>query len=570
LSEPIETRTRCEPAQARASLPRRWQRSLRSLPSRFIGALLFAVLSTSLAVTWLSIEATRSFLQEKTEQEFAAALSATGQRIELWHAERELELDTISRSSTLAGSLSPVTSGRRGKSDATPGHRYLSLVLEQLPQYRALFVLDQEGNVLSWVGEGPDPGERYRERLATVAEPSVGVPRRNPAGKPIHVVSAPIPGKRVAPPRTVHGILREGGLDELLASASLGPRSEFFVVRRDHSILAPRHPAGRVADRHVFQRSGAADGDSGGAGLAQYTTASGVEVVGETLPLARYGWTLVVEEPYSSVFAPVVAIVQRTVVINAGIILLFSTLAFFAARSIVRPVHALSEAAREIADGNLQVEIPVSSSDDEIGILTGALGEMISRLRQNQIHAEQQNEMLEIANKQLEELSITDGLTGLYNHRHFQSGLERESKRVARSGEPMSLILIDVDDFKAFNDRHGHTTGDEALRRVAQAMRAVTRESDLLARYGGEEFALLTLRNPLDKAIRLAENVRQAVSEVRVPADASPDAEQLRVTASFGVAEFDGDAGALFDEADKALYAAKAGGKNCVVATNEL
>ncbi len=108
------------------------------------------------------------------------------------------------------------------------------------------------------------------------------------------------------------------------------------------------------------------------------------------------------------------------------------------------------------------------------------------------------------------------------------------------------------------------------LRRVAQAMRAVTRESDLLARYGGEEFALLTLRNPLDKAIRLAEKVRQAVSEVRVPADASPDAEQLRVTASLGVAEFDGDTGALFDEADKALYAAKAGGKNCVVATNEL
>ena len=170
-----------------------------------------------------------------------------------------------------------------------------------------------------------------------------------------------------------------------------------------------------------------------GPGVEQYTAVSGVEVVGGMQPLARYGWTLVVEEPYSSVFPPVVAIVQRTVAISSGIIVLFSTFAFLAARSIVRPVHALSEAAREIAGGNLKVEIPVSSSGDDIGVLTRRLGLMMERLRQNQARVEQQNQELENANRQLEELSITDGLTGLYNHRHFQTGLERE---VARSLDP--------------------------------------------------------------------------------------------------------------------------------------
>ena len=134
----------------------------------------------------------------------------------------------------------------------------------------------------------------------------------------------------------------------------------------------------------------------------------------------------------------------------------------------------------------------------------------------------------------------------------------------------MSLILIDVDDFKAFNDSHGHATGDEALRCVAQAMKAVARQTDLLARYGGEEFVLLTFCNPVDGAIEVAEKLRAAVSEVRVPLAQNPDAEPLRVTVSIGVAEFRGDKKAFFNEADKALYAAKAGGKDCVVAANGL
>jgi len=570
VSEPIEPSAECEPVHAQPSPPGSWRRSLQSLPSRFVGALLLAVLSTSLAVTWLSIEATESFLHEKVEQKFAAVLAATGQRIELWHAERELELDTLSRSNALAGTLTQLRPGTGGNSSATPGNRYLSLVLDQLPQYRALFVLDPEGKVLSWAGESPEPEGGFLRKLAAATEPSVHEPRPDSAGNRLHVVSAPVPGKRDAQRRSVHGILREDSFDELLTSAGLGPEGQIFAVGRDHSILAPLHSADRIANNYGFQSTDAADGGSGEAGVEPYTTAAGVEVVGGTLPLARFGWTLVVEEPYASVFAPVVAIVQRTLAINLGIIVFFSVLAFFAARSIVRPVHALSEAARKIAGGNLQVEIPVSSSDDEIGVLTRALGEMMGRLRQNQIRTDEQNRKLEDANKKLEELSITDGLTGLYNHRHFQVELDRETKRAARSGDPMSLILIDVDDFKTFNDCHGHSVGDEALKSVAQAMQGVTRETDLLARYGGEEFVLLTLRNSLDTAIKIAEVLREAVSEVRVLEAANPDAEPLRVTVSIGVAGFCGDARAFFNEADKALYAAKAGGKNCVVAANEL
>ncbi len=296
----------------------------------------------------------------------------------------------------------------------------------------------------------------------------------------------------------------------------------------------------------------------------------GSYVVGGTVPFARFGWTLVIEEPYASAFAPVVAILNQTLAINLGVILLLSTLAYFTARRIVRPVHALSQAAREIADGNLGVEIPVSTGGDEIGLLTQALGEMMSRLGRNQLELEEKNAELEEANEALEKLSITDGLTGLYNHRYFQGEFEREMKRASRSNDSLSLILIDIDDFKLLNDSYGHAAGDVALATVARTMKKMTRGSDLLARYGGEEFALLSFGNSLVGASGTAEKIRQAVAEIDVRIKDQSDS--LRVTVSIGVAEFDGDPKSFksfFNDADRALYRAKAAGKNCVMTTSD-
>lgn len=534
-----------------------------SLPKRFVAALVAAVLVTSLAITWTSVKATSSFLHEKIEQKFAATLSATRERIELWHTERELELGTLASSSTLVDALGELrVRGSKTRSGGF-GHRYLTLVLEQLPQYRALFLLDREGNVLAWVGEAHSIEPGLRAELASIAHPTVSEPHRSESGR-LHVASAPIANERGEQVGSVHGTLRSRDFDDLLRS-SLGPQSEIFIVGSDHTVLAPDSAS---ANRPRYERPLPKSGS--GATVEQYAIAGGSYVVGGTVPFARFGWTLVIEEPYASAFAPVVAILNQTLAINLGVILLLSTLAYFTARKIVRPVHALSQAAREIADGNLGVEIPVSTGGGEIGQLTQALGEMMSRLGRNQLELEEKNAELEEANEALEKLSITDGLTGLYNHRYFQEEFEREMKRASRSNDPLSLILIDIDDFKLLNDSYGHAAGDVALATVARTMKKMTRGSDLLARYGGEEFALLSFGNSLVGASGAAEKIRQAVAEIDVRIKDQSDS--LTVTVSIGVAEFDGDPKSFksfFNDADRALYRAKAAGKNCVMTTSD-
>src|SRR5262249_30591782 len=152
----------------------------------------------------------------------------------------------------------------------------------------------------------------------------------------------------------------------------------------------------------------------------------------------------------------------------------------------------------------------------------------------------------------------------LHNHRYFQEALAREIKRVARSGEPLSILLADIDDFKALNDRFGHAAGDALLVRIARVLNESVRESDVLARYGGEEFVVLATSTDLEGAIFLAEKVRTAVVESAMRAGDETSAPP--VTLSIGVAEFAGDRKRFFDAADRALYRAKGAGKNCVMA----
>jgi len=176
-----------------------------------------------------------------------------------------------------------------------------------------------------------------------------------------------------------------------------------------------------------------------------------------------------------------------------------------------------------------------------------------------------QNEELRRANEVLAQLSITDELTRLHNHRYFRDALPREMKRSLRSGQPLALVLFDVDDFKQLNDRYGHAVGDAVLCRVAEVMHSEVRASDVLARYGGEEFVLLAPNTSLSGALALAEKIRLAVGRARFRVIDLDGPAQITVTVSAGAAAFQGDDKALFNDADRALYRAKAAGKDCVV-----
>jgi diguanylate cyclase (GGDEF)-like protein len=163
--------------------------------------------------------------------------------------------------------------------------------------------------------------------------------------------------------------------------------------------------------------------------------------------------------------------------------------------------------------------------------------------------------------EQLQKVASTDGLTGIANRRAFDMVLERELARAARNGAPVSLVMLDIDNFKELNDNHGHQRGDDVLRAVAAALAKECREYDTAARYGGEEFAMILPNCTAAEAPAAAERLRVAVAEAGSP---------VRVTASGGVATFPmngRDAASVVTAADEALYESKRAGRNRVTAS---
>ena len=186
--------------------------------------------------------------------------------------------------------------------------------------------------------------------------------------------------------------------------------------------------------------------------------------------------------------------------------------------------------------------------------------QQIMQIKDYTVVLETQKMELEIVNAELETLALRDGLTGLSNRRAFGQRLALEMGRAVRYGLPLSLLLLDVDHFKEYNDTFGHVAGDEVLKALSQVLHIQGRETDFFARYGGEEFVIILPHTDSEGALTLAERLRQAVAEAPWPA--------RPVTASVGAAtllpsmEAEDD---LVSAADRALYAAKAAGRNRVV-----
>ena len=191
--------------------------------------------------------------------------------------------------------------------------------------------------------------------------------------------------------------------------------------------------------------------------------------------------------------------------------------------------------------------------DHDVALLTAVAGQAALAIENARLFQEQAA------------LALTDGLTGLLNRRALDQRLDEEIHRARRFGGELSLLMIDVDHFKEFNDKHGHLLGDHVLRQVARTLRRQLRKGDVLARFGGEEFCVVLVRTPLAEATEVAEKLRASVAD-RTYARMRND-RRLKITISVGAAGLQqqyATPAELLDAADSALYAAKHAGRDCV------
>ncbi len=189
--------------------------------------------------------------------------------------------------------------------------------------------------------------------------------------------------------------------------------------------------------------------------------------------------------------------------------------------------------------------------------------ELLARVRAGKRIVDLQSRLM-ATNRRLEMLSITDGLTQVFNHRHFREEFDRTFLEAIRYERPLSLAMIDIDFFKKVNDTWGHATGDQVLRDVSATLALSVRTSDMVARYGGEEFAVMMPETSLSDASQAAEKIRKLVEEREI----SGPTGMIPVTVSIGVANFPhtqfGRGRELIEAADRALYRAKKRGRNQV------
>lgn len=216
--------------------------------------------------------------------------------------------------------------------------------------------------------------------------------------------------------------------------------------------------------------------------------------------------------------------------------------------------------------------VPLVTQGNVLGLLhvTGRLGETLGAPERDAVEAVAEHLAVVLYSLELRESlrvqSLRDPLTGLYNRRYLEESLPREIERCERRGRPLSVLMLDVDYFKRFNDEHGHGAGDVLLGRIGQVLASVTRGEDIACRFGGEEFTIVMPEASLDQAIARAEQIREAIADASVT---YMRRELGPVTASIGVGELrvgTDSPETLLAAADRALYAAKAQGRNRVLA----
>lgn len=539
--------------------------------------IVFAVIATvipSVSMWWLSYVQNRKLLSEKITQELMDVSGQASREVDLWFKERLYDVRVFSSSYMLSENLERIFLRDPGQSETSVALRrlkdYLGSVREKFVPYDELVLVDVEGNtVASSAAQGtpvhmPEKwldmaragkriiGEPYREEGESNAVMVIGEPIQDGEGRLLGILVAKL---------NFHSI----GLS--LESYVQGQEVQVQLVTREGLLLASSHSKRAESLKPVLEKEIVQRLFFGERGPVRYEGLEGVTMVGTLKKLPELNWGVVAEKDREKAYSQIVRLRNLTLLLVAAVVLGIGLCAYWLGVAMVRPLGLMTRGAARVSAGDLDVDVPVQTRS-EIGYLTEVFNHMVAKLRQGRQELATANDALLEKNKQLEQLSITDSLTGLYNRSHLMETLAGEVARSRRHNRPFALLIADIDHFKSYNDTYGHLAGDEALRRTGLLLKESIRSCDYAARYGGEEFILILPETGAEDAVGMAERIRSQIAEKEM----GSDGDALKVTISVGVASFpkDGDdPHSLMKRADAAMYEAKRRGRNRVVLCGE-
>lgn len=281
-------------------------------------------------------------------------------------------------------------------------------------------------------------------------------------------------------------------------------------------------------------------------------------------PIPKMGWGVIVEYPLEKALTSAVYLRNLMIIITVLLCLSVFFVTYFESKAITRPLELLLEGVQRVAAGDYHFNVNVKAQN-EIGVLASAFNTMVERIKSMREDILQKQEKLEKANIELEVMAITDGLTKLYNHRYFQDCLEKAVTIAQQEGNSLSLMILDLDHFKYYNDLFGHQAGDTLLAELADLLIRELGPNDMVARYGGEEFTVILYGSDNNHALKVAEKLRTAVESY--PFRDREQQPEGKITVSIGIASYPENARTkeeLIKLADEALYKAKSCSRNKV------
>jgi diguanylate cyclase (GGDEF)-like protein len=539
------------------------------------------LLSTTLAVLitgGVSLWDTYGLLRDRIGDVHPVVLARNREAVTAWTRHTRDEITRIAHADGIRSWRAHGNATRDESAD-----RILGAALSAAQPFAALLLLDVEGQVRATAGSGADlatledalaehsavesdldevmAAASLRRLMSAVKAPETRMIQLG-TGAPLPVVSTALAGGR----GSLHGLLQRDEIAARLRTGLLGEMGSVHLKDTEGRVIASASYAGDAA----ASLSPASLQAEHPPHVQTFWSLEQSWVVSSSLPVGDLGWTLVVQQEAASAFAPLLWQLPRVLVPGVLVIFVCTLLASRISSSADDRIHDLALAFRRVAQGDLELELPADRASGDLGTVLRGFNSMVSQLRsshretQTSLRAlQEQNQAFQKRHDTLARLSVTDGLTELNNHRFFQDQLRLELKRMARTGEGLSMLIIDIDDFKKLNDRYGHAAGDEFLKQLARILKESVRDTDLLARYGGEEFVIITPGTELEGAVVLAEKLRTSVAETSFIVDDTM--RPRRMTVSIGVAQYNRSRTELFTAADAALYRAKAAGKDCVV-----